>query len=175
MIKNKKIFCFDIDNVICTTKGRDYLKALPKKEVIKIINKLYEEGHYIKIFTARYMGRNNDNIKYSTLSIATPYPGTELAEMAIEGRHGLELKINDETKFLRYFSPTMQMNDLSMTYLKIMQIIGLIWMHFTPVKIVGSIKRFGFFRIGLTALMTSLMLLKVVCVDWPCKKIFRTT
>lgn len=119
--------------------------------------------------------RNNDNIKYSTLSIATPYPGTELAEMALEGRHGLELKINDETKFLRYFSPTMQMNDLSMTYLKIMQIIGLIWMHFTPVKIVGSIKRFGFFRIGLTALMTSLMLLKVVCVDWLCKKIFRTT
>ncbi|KMP10765.1 hypothetical protein UR09_05275 [Candidatus Nitromaritima sp. SCGC AAA799-A02] len=109
--------------------------------------------------------RNNDNIKYSTLSIATPYPGTELAEMAKEGRHGLKLNINDETKFLRYFSPTMQMNDLSMTHLKIMQIVGLIWMHMTPVKIVGSIKRFGFFRIGLTAVMTSLLFLKMIVVD----------
>ena len=109
--------------------------------------------------------RNNNNIKYSTLSIATPYPGTELAEMAREGRHGLKLNIDDETKFLRYFSPTMQMNDLSMTYLKIMQIIGLIWMHMTPTKIVGSIQRFGFFRIGITALMTSLLFIKIISVD----------
>ena len=38
--------------------------------------------------------RNNDNIKHSTLSIATPYPGTELAQMAKEGHHGLKLNIN---------------------------------------------------------------------------------
>ena len=60
---NKKIFCFDIDNVICATKGRNYHNAKPKKTVIKVINKLYEKGHYIKIFTARYMGRNNENLK----------------------------------------------------------------------------------------------------------------
>ena len=109
--------------------------------------------------------RDNDNIKYSTLSIATPYPGTELAEMAKEGRHGLKLNITDETKFLRYFSPTMQMNDLSMSNLKIMQVVGLIWMHMTPAKIVGSIKRFGFFRIGITAVMTSLLFLKMILID----------
>jgi anaerobic magnesium-protoporphyrin IX monomethyl ester cyclase len=117
--------------------------------------------------------RGNDNIKYSTLSIATPYPGTELAEMAKERRHGLTLNITDETKYLRYFSPTMQMNDLSMTYLKMMQIVGLIWMHLTPVKIIGSVKRFGFFRLCLTAFMTSLMLVKVIIVDWPRKIIFK--
>ena len=62
-MKNKiaKTFCFDIDNVICRTKGRNYSKSTPNKEIIKTINNLYENGHHIKIFTARYMGRNNDN------------------------------------------------------------------------------------------------------------------
>ena len=59
-MKNKKIFCFDLDNVICSTKGTNYLKAKPKKKVIQIINSLYKNGHYIKIFTARYMGRNKE-------------------------------------------------------------------------------------------------------------------
>jgi hypothetical protein len=63
MNKNKKIICFDIDNVICTTRGRNYVNAKPKKDVIKLINSLYEDGHYIKIFTARYMGRNLENRK----------------------------------------------------------------------------------------------------------------
>tara|TARA_Y100001958_G_C21212009_1_gene537651 strand:- start:461 stop:802 length:342 start_codon:yes stop_codon:yes gene_type:complete len=57
------IFCFDIDNTICKTKGKNYKNAKPHKDIIKIINKLYNNGHTIKIFTARYMGRNNDNIK----------------------------------------------------------------------------------------------------------------
>ena len=58
----KKILCFDLDNVICETKKSNYKNSKPKKKVIKLINKLYEEGHTIKILTARYMGRNNDNI-----------------------------------------------------------------------------------------------------------------
>ena len=62
MVKKKKIFCFDIDGVICSKVKRDYIKAKPKKESIKIINKLFEKNHII-IFTSRYMGRNNDNIQ----------------------------------------------------------------------------------------------------------------
>jgi hypothetical protein len=58
----KKILCFDLDNVICTTQGKNYQKSKPKHKVINLINDLYESGHYIKIFTARYMGRNNENI-----------------------------------------------------------------------------------------------------------------
>tara|TARA_X000000950_G_C13490601_1_gene487644 strand:- start:198 stop:548 length:351 start_codon:yes stop_codon:yes gene_type:complete len=57
----KKKLCFDLDGVICTTKGNDYLNAKPKKQVIKFINKLSEQ-HTIIIFTARYMGRNRDKI-----------------------------------------------------------------------------------------------------------------
>ena len=62
-MKKKIIFCFDIDNTICKTKGKSYRSAKPYKSVIKLINKLFDKGHFIKIFTARYMGRNNDNIK----------------------------------------------------------------------------------------------------------------
>lgn len=61
MNKNKKIFVFDIDNTICKTKDSRYSKSIPKKNVINLINKLKKNGHEIKIFTSRYMGRNNDN------------------------------------------------------------------------------------------------------------------
>ena len=62
-MKKKMIFCFDIDNTICKTEGRNYQKAKPKKRIITLINKLYEHGHTIKIFTGRFMGKNKDNIK----------------------------------------------------------------------------------------------------------------
>ena len=58
----KKIFCFDIDGVICNTKENNYYKAKPNKKTIKLINELYKKNKII-IFTSRYMGRNNDNIK----------------------------------------------------------------------------------------------------------------
>jgi len=58
----KKILCFDIDGVICKTKGKNYKKSIPIKKNIQKINELYAKGYYIKIFTARYMGRSKENI-----------------------------------------------------------------------------------------------------------------
>ena len=58
----KKIICFDLDNVLCKTKSNDYKTSLPIKKNIFLINKFFKDGFYIKIFTARYMGRNNNNI-----------------------------------------------------------------------------------------------------------------
>jgi hypothetical protein len=60
---NKKTICFDIDNVICKTIKNKYSKSKPKKDVIELINKLYDEGYHIKILTARYSGRFNDDFK----------------------------------------------------------------------------------------------------------------
>ena len=57
----KKIFIFDIDNTICKTKKNFYSKSKPNKKLISMINSIKENGHYIKIFTSRYMGRNNEN------------------------------------------------------------------------------------------------------------------
>ena len=45
----KKIFCFDIDNVICKTNKSNYKKSKPIPEVINLINKLYMKKHKIKI------------------------------------------------------------------------------------------------------------------------------
>lgn len=60
-INKKKIICFDLDGVICKTKKNYYTKSKPNHLAIKKINKLYDEGNYIKIFTARFMGRSKDN------------------------------------------------------------------------------------------------------------------
>ncbi len=65
-MKKKMKFCFDIDNIICLTNNSDYKKSKPIKDNIKLINKLKSQGHIIKIFTARFMGRNYDNQKIAT-------------------------------------------------------------------------------------------------------------
>jgi len=57
-----KIFCFDLDNVICNTKKNYYKTSKPNIKSIKLINNLYDNGHIIKIFTARFMWRSKENI-----------------------------------------------------------------------------------------------------------------
>jgi hypothetical protein len=64
--KKKKVFCFDLDNVICKTIKNYYHKSTPVRETIYIVNKLYDEGNIIKIYTARFMGRSNENVKKAT-------------------------------------------------------------------------------------------------------------
>jgi hypothetical protein len=62
-ILQKKIIIFDIDNTLGKTEKLDYEKSKPIKSRIKIVNKLYDQGHIIKIFTARYMGKHNGNVR----------------------------------------------------------------------------------------------------------------
>jgi len=69
------VFCFDLDNVICKTEESDYSTSAPYIDVIKKINALYEDGNRILIFTARYMGRNNEDIN---LAIQQGYKSTEV-------------------------------------------------------------------------------------------------
>jgi|TARA_B110000858_G_C17737933_1_gene443460 hypothetical protein len=57
-----KTFCFDLDNTLCDTVNSQYEKSKPKKNEIKIVNYLFDQGHIIKINTARYMGRSNDKL-----------------------------------------------------------------------------------------------------------------
>jgi len=47
------IYSFDIDGTICTDTNGDYEKAVPYKDRIDRINKLYYEGHTIILFTGR--------------------------------------------------------------------------------------------------------------------------
>jgi len=47
------IYCFDIDDTICKTRGQDYANAEPNHARISKVNLLHSQGHTIKIFTAR--------------------------------------------------------------------------------------------------------------------------
>lgn len=47
------IYCFDIDGTICDTPGNNYESSVPFTDVIGEINRLYDAGHTIKMFTAR--------------------------------------------------------------------------------------------------------------------------
>ena len=49
--------------MICKTKNSNYKNSKPIKKNINFINKLYDEGNYIKLFTSRYMGRFNEDVK----------------------------------------------------------------------------------------------------------------
>ena len=57
-----KTFAIDIDGVLCVTEKSDYHKSKPNILAINKVNKLYEKGNKIIIFTARYMGRNNNDV-----------------------------------------------------------------------------------------------------------------
>ena len=54
-------YIFDIDGTICNSSGGDYTNATPKKERIKKVNSLYDEGHTVIFLTARGMGRHKNN------------------------------------------------------------------------------------------------------------------
>jgi hypothetical protein len=58
MLQEGKRYVFDLDNTLCDTKKKgdgnwDYLNANPFAERIILVNKLYDEGNYIIIETAR--------------------------------------------------------------------------------------------------------------------------
>ena len=79
-----KRYCVDIDGTICSpTVGRDYHKAEPWKDRIKVINKLYDEGNYIIYFTARAMGRFAD-LPHSVASVKAKEVLFELTRQQLE-------------------------------------------------------------------------------------------
>jgi len=47
------IYCIDIDNTICATDGEKHDQSIPYADAIEEVNRLFEEGHTIKLFTAR--------------------------------------------------------------------------------------------------------------------------
>ena len=52
---------FDLDSVICKTLNKNYKELTPIKKSVDIINSLYFKDYYIKIFTARGMGKFKEN------------------------------------------------------------------------------------------------------------------
>jgi hypothetical protein len=90
------IIYVDIDETICENEeSRDYSKALPIKENIKKINKLYDEGNTIIYWTARGTTTQIDwseitkkqfidwGVKYHDLKFGKPYYDLFVCDKAI--------------------------------------------------------------------------------------------
>lgn len=80
-----KIYCFDIDETLCKSPDLNYENSIPIPERIDIVNRLYDEGYIIKIFTARGSKTKIDwseltkkqlsawGLKYHELHFGKPY------------------------------------------------------------------------------------------------------
>ncbi len=58
-----KTICFDLDGVLCSNTWGNYIEAKPYEEAIEKVNKLFDDGNTIIIFTSRYMSRNKESIE----------------------------------------------------------------------------------------------------------------
>jgi hypothetical protein len=100
----KKI-CFDIDGVICDTIKSNYKKSTPIIKNIKIINKLYK-NNIIILYTARCMGRTNDNLKRAE-KIIKIFTISQLKNWKVKyhkiffGKPSYDLVIDDRSLFFK--------------------------------------------------------------------------
>jgi len=53
--------CFDIDGVLCDQMDGNYEDAQPHMGMISLLNRLYDRGYRIILFTSRFMGRVHGN------------------------------------------------------------------------------------------------------------------
>ena len=61
------VYVVDIDGTICSlAPNGEYEKSVPYMDRIEKINSLYDNGHTIIYFTARGMGRYNNNPRKAT-------------------------------------------------------------------------------------------------------------
>jgi anaerobic magnesium-protoporphyrin IX monomethyl ester cyclase len=88
--------------------------------------------------------RSVSDITFSNLSIAVPYPGTELHAMATSGEHGLRLLSRDYTQYNRYEGGVLEVNGLTPARLSQLQKKYLIYMNATPRRVLHLVRRFGF-------------------------------
>ena len=102
-----KTICFDIDNVICTTNAeRDYSKSIPIKKNIEIINKSYNNGFNIILYTARFMGRCKGNVAEVKRRIK-PLTLKQLKKWGVKyhklyfGKPSFDLFIDDKSLFFQ--------------------------------------------------------------------------
>ncbi len=91
-----KIFV-DIDETICFYQGeRHYPNAIPNFENITKINKLYDEGHYIKYWTARGSVTGKDWLEMTANQLDEW--GCLYHELSVGNKPDYDLLICDKTK-----------------------------------------------------------------------------
>lgn len=101
-----KIICFDLDGVICKTKKNFYKESTPIIKNIKLINYLYDYGFFIKIYTSRFMGRNNDNPKKAYIQ-GYKFTSNQLKKWGVKynklimGKISYDIYVDDKSIFFK--------------------------------------------------------------------------
>lgn len=125
-----------------------YVKAnaITNKYGIETLNScmigLPGETHETLEKTLDFLDKHQE-IKQANISIAVPYPGTELYNMAKRGDHGLKLMTEDYSKYIRYNSAVMQVGDLSPKDLIEMQNYAFLSIYSHPKRLIPMIKKFS--------------------------------
>lgn len=94
--------------------------------------------------------RDSHDIKQANLSIAVPYPGTELYHMAKKETHGLKLIIDNFSKFRRYNCAVMQVGNLSPEELIKLQNDAFASIYLAYWRWIPVLKKSGLFGLFLT-------------------------
>ena len=99
--------------------------------------------------TLRFL-RSSREIKQVNISIAMPYPGTELYEMARKGEHGMRLLTDNFAEFRRYGSAVMSVGDLSPADLIQLQNDAFVSIYLAPWRLIPMLKKSGIIGCMLT-------------------------
>ena len=87
--------------------------------------------------------RNSPEIKQANLSIAVPYPGTELYDMAKKGERGLKLMTEDFSKYRRYNAAVMTVGNLSPDDLIKLQNDAFVSIYLAPWRMIPMLRKSG--------------------------------
>jgi cytidyltransferase-like protein len=89
------IYCFDIDGTICTlTTNSQYDKAVPFPDVVSHINSLHDQGHIIKMFTARGCVSGHDWTEFTRQQLQTW--GVKYTELITNSKPNFDLLVDDK-------------------------------------------------------------------------------
>jgi len=86
-------YLFDLDGTLCTNTWGNYYNAKPFFDCIEYVNKLYEEGHTIKIFTARGMSSGTDWTNLTSIQLEDW--GLKFHELIMNTKPSADIIIDD--------------------------------------------------------------------------------
>lgn len=98
------VICFDIDGVLCNQVEYEYGEAKPNREMIALVNRLYERGIRIILNTSRFMGRTGGDAA-AAHHLGYEFTRTQLAAWGVHyhelhmGKPKYDILIDDRSVF----------------------------------------------------------------------------
>jgi hypothetical protein len=104
------VYCFDIDGTICSNMHGQYEQAEPCEDLIQMINRLYERGDRIILFTARGSETQIDwracteqqlrqwKVKYHELRFGKPNADVYVDDRAVNDRDWLRRMMANQSR-----------------------------------------------------------------------------